>query len=151
MDILEGLWNTTLRYKGVPVNLLGIPRLNTTSYRTTLSRLNKRDYIKKVSDKWFITPSGIKYLNNKRIYNSKFLNRNKKSEKDLLLMFDIPEIRRKERQWFRKHLKQFGFVMLQQSVWVGPSPLPKDFSDFLKEIKLHQCIRTFKLAKPFKK
>ena len=73
----------------------------------------------------------------------------KKSPKNLLVMFDIPEVKKAEREWFRFHLRQFGYKMIQKSVWVGPSPLPKDFLDYIKDIKLKECIKTFKLAKPY--
>ena len=64
-------------------------------------------------------------------------------------MFDVPTERKGEREWFRWHLKKFGYIMIQQSVWVGPSPLPKEFNDYVKSIKLDRCIKTFKLAKPY--
>ncbi len=39
--------------------------------------------------------------------------------------------------------------MIQRSVWVGPSPLPKDFLDYLKEIKLGDNLKMFKLSKGY--
>ncbi len=65
-------------------------------------------------------------------------------------MYDIPEDKKAEREWFRFHLKKFGYEMIQRSVWVGPSPLPKDFLDYLGEIKLKSHVKTFKLAKSYK-
>ena len=65
-------------------------------------------------------------------------------------MFDIPESRQNERKWLRLHLKDFHYNMIQKSVWIGPSPLPQKFFNYLKEIKLDKCIKTFKLSKPFK-
>ena len=64
-------------------------------------------------------------------------------------MFDVPVEKKAERDWFRWHLKKFGYIMVQHSVWVGPSPLPKEFKEYLEEIKLNKCIKTFKLAKPY--
>ena len=40
--------------------------------------------------------------------------------------------------------------MIQRSVWVGPSPLPEEFLNYLKQIKLIDCIKTFKLAYNYK-
>ena len=73
----------------------------------------------------------------------------KDSPKNLIVMYDISSIQRRERDWFRRQLVKFGFVMIQKSVWVGPSPLPKDFLDYLKEIKIRDSFKTFKLAKPY--
>jgi DNA-binding transcriptional regulator PaaX len=74
---------------------------------------------------------------------------NSKLPKDLLLIYDIPEDHKRERDWFRLHLKKFHFVMIQRSVWVGPSPLPKEFLNYVKEIKLGDNLKTFKLAKGY--
>jgi len=67
-----------------------------------------------------------------------------------LVMFDVPTERKSEREWLRWHLKKFGYIMIQQSVWVGPSPLPKEFNNYIKSIKLDNCIKTFKLERPYK-
>jgi len=56
---------------------------------------------------------------------------------------------KKERDWFRRHLIKLGYVMIQRSVWVGPSPLPKDFVQYLKIIKIDHRFKTLKLAKPY--
>ncbi len=69
--------------------------------------------------------------------------------KNLIVMYDIPHNLKKERDWFRRQLIKFGYVMIQKSVWVGPSPLPKSFLDYLNEIKIGNNFKTFKLAKPY--
>ena len=157
MEILEGLWNTHLYYKGVKVNVFGIPIFwenkkgySKNSFDITLSRLKKKGFIEIRSEKWFLTKAGKEYFENQRKLGTKFsspfvLN----APKNLLLMFDIPESRRAERNWLRWHLKEFQYFMIQQSVWVGPSPLPKKFGAHLKEMGLYVCIKTFKLAKPY--
>lgn len=92
-----------------------------------------------------------KYFNRKRnFYGVSFLSPFKKdSPKNLIVMYDIPHDKKKERDWFRRHLIKFGYTMIQKSVWVGPSPLPKDFSDYVKEIGLKNNLKTFKLAKSY--
>jgi DNA-binding transcriptional regulator PaaX len=92
-----------------------------------------------------------KYLNRKRnfyhiTFNSPF---KKLSPKNLIVMYDIPHDMKKERDWFRRQLINFGYVMIQKSVWVGPSPLPKDFLIYLKKIRIENNFKTFKLAKPY--
>jgi DNA-binding transcriptional regulator PaaX len=112
-------------YKGVKVNSLGIPIFLLKNKNQTINR--KRDF-----------------------YNKTFISPFKKdSPKNLLVMYDIPSTKRKERDWFRRHLRRFGYIMIQKSVWVGPSPLPKDFLTYLKEIKIGDDFKTFKLAKSY--
>ncbi len=87
---------------------------------------------------------------NKREYLHSFVSSSKKgASKNLLVIYDIPEARKKERDWFRRQLKNFDFIMIQRSVWVGPSPLPVDFLAYLKRINLQKEFKTFKLAKSY--
>ena len=151
--ILKLLLEPTHRYKGMPVSMFGIPAIfphKKQSINNSLHQLNKRGYISKEDNYLFLLPKGRKYVENKKVRFTTFDSPYKeKSPKNLLVMFDIPEIKKAEREWFRFHLRQFGYKMIQKSVWVGPSPLPEDFLDYVKEIKLRECIKTFKLAKPY--
>lgn len=79
-------------------------------------------------------------------FNSSF---RENTPKNLIVMYDIPSGMKKEREWFRRQLIKFGYVMIQKSIWVGPSPLPKDFLLYLKEVKIVDKFKTFKLAKPY--
>jgi len=71
------------------------------------------------------------------------------SPKNLIVVYDIPDGKRKERDWFRRHLQKFGYILVQKSVWFGPSPLPKDFLDYVESIGLLKQPKTFKLAEPY--
>lgn len=110
-------------YKGVPVNVFGLPSGN---FSPKKPKPVKRKYL---------LSFGVEVR--------------KDAPKNLLLMYDIPHAMKKERDWFRRQLKNFGFIMIQKSVWVGPSPLPKDFSNYLKRIGIQKEFKTFKLAKPY--
>jgi DNA-binding transcriptional regulator PaaX len=153
MEILEGLWNTHVSYKGTRVNLLGVSRPwdhNKSSFQSTLYRMHKKGFIHRKDKKWLITESGKNYFLKQKKSLIKFDSPfDKSSPKNLLLMFDIPETRSVERQWLRLHLKRFDYYMIQKSVWVGPSPLPTKFIFYIKNIKLNEYIKTFKLAKPY--
>lgn len=153
-EILEELWDTEYNYKGVRVNVFGIPRFSKYSNRSiqvTLARLKKKGIIEKELSGIVLSKYGKEYV--KRKFDSlkqfeKPMNQSK--ERKLLVMFDVPTERKGEREWLRWHLKKFDYIMIQQSVWVGPAPLPKEFSDYLKSIKLDRCIKTFKLEKAYK-
>jgi DNA-binding transcriptional regulator PaaX len=157
MEILEDLWNAKLRYKGAKVNAFGIPifwdenkNCPKNSFDKTLDRLIKNGFVETQTGKYFLTESGRRYFENKNKLAIKFaspflLN----APKNLLLMFDIPESRKAERNWLRRHLIDFQYYMIQKSVWVGPSPLPKKFKDHTKNMGLDKFVKTFKLAKPY--
>src|SRR3989338_6493764 len=114
----------TYFYKGVRVNAFGIP-------------VSKEKVKHKESEP-------------KRIYNTSFDSPFKhNAPRNLIVMYDIPHTMKKERDWFRRQLVNFGYIMIQRSVWVGPSPLPKEFIDYIKAIGLHDHLKTFKLAKAY--
>lgn len=114
------------RYKGVQVNSFGIPM----GILPHKNRQTEKRY--------------------KRIYFRSFsFDFKKNAPRNLLLIYDIPESNKKGRDWFRRQLINFGFIMIQRSVWVGPSPLPRDFNDYIKAIKLDKNFKTFKLAKSY--
>jgi len=153
-EILEELWNTEYNDKGVRVNIFGIPRFKKYSernIRTTIDRLKRKGIIEKELSGVILSKYGKEYV--KRKFDSlkqfeKPINQSK--ERKLLVMFDVPTEKKGEREWLRWHLKKFDYIMIQQSVWVGPAPLPKEFSDYVKSIRLDRCIKTFKLEKPYK-
>lgn len=152
-DILEYLnkERTGVKYHGVRFSLLGLPDFKYYRYQTlanNFSVLSKRGFIKLMKNgEYIITTKGKIFLEEgKDILRNFKTERNIDSPKDMLIIYDIEEKRRRERKWFRLHLKKFHFVMIQKSVWVGPSPLPKDFLDYLKEIKLGDNLKIFKLS-----
>lgn len=55
-----------------------------------------------------------------------------------LVIFDIDEIDRKTRDFIRRRLKEWGFGMWQESVYISPHPLEKELDEFLKTKKLFQ-------------
>src|SRR3989338_5560917 len=150
-EILKELWNPSIRSKGGRVNLFGIPKFKKRSFgsmRTTVYRLHEKNLIEKQDGRWYLTPAGRRYTTKKLNSLQQFFSSSQKDNvRNLMVMFDVPEPKKAEREWLRWHLKKFNFIMIQKSVWVGPFPLPKDFLDYTKKIGLGEAIKTFKLAK----
>jgi DNA-binding transcriptional regulator PaaX len=115
-------------YKGVKTNSFGIP----------IFLLGKNDNRIKKDDR--------KRKFYYHAFNSPF---EKSSPRNLLVMYDIPSDKKKERDWFRRHLIKFNYIMVQKSVWVGPSPLPKEFIKYVDDIGLKKQLKTFKLAQGY--
>ena len=117
----------TFYYKGMRVNAFGLP----------VTGSNQKTRIKKDHRK-------------KKFYYLTFKSRfERNAPKNLIVMYDIPHTKKKERDWFRRQLRNFDYTMIQKSVWVGPSPLPKEFLDYIKIIGLKDKLKTFKLAKSY--
>ena len=153
-EILDELWNTEYNYNGVRVNIFGIPRFskyNKKSLGITINRLKEKGIIEKELSGIVLSKYGKKYYQKKFDSLKQFEKpKDQSKERKLLVMFDVPTEKKGEREWLRWHLKKFDYVMIQQSVWVGPAPLPKEFSEYLKSIKLDRCIKTFKLEKEYR-
>lgn len=120
--------NKTLKYKGIEVNRFGIPVFHSVKNNIKESGVKGKRYIQ---------------------YKHFIFNFPRTAPKNLIVMYDIPSDKRKERDWFRRHLQKFDYIMIQKSVWVGPSPLPKDFLYYVKSIGLLNRFKTMKLAKPY--
>ena len=152
-EILKDLSTSSLRYKGSRVNLFGIPKFKNYSQNSisgTLSYLRRADFVENVDDGLQVTPKGQEYIKRKMDSLQQFyFNFDKNVPKNLIVMFDIPETKKAEREWLRWHLKKFNYSMIQKSVWVGPSPLPKRFLDYIENIKIKDGFKTFKLAKGY--
>ncbi len=119
-----------LKYKGVAVNAFGLPIL--------VSNTNKKKKFKNTQRKY----SEYKHFD---------FNFSISLPMDTIVMFDIPSNKRSERDWLRYQLKGFNYSMIQKGVWVGPSPLPKEFINYAESIGFLNKLNILKLAKPYSK
>ena len=70
----------------------------------------------------------------KLIFDEFFIKKPKKWDKKWrLVIFDIPETRKKARQALRKKLKDLGFYQFQKSAWIHPFPCLEEI-EFLKDV-----------------
>ena len=114
-------------------------------YRTVLGRLAAQGHIvfEKSDGKQYarITTSGRKALAFEQ-EKAKFANAKKKrwNGRWRVIIFDIPERRRRTRDRLRNIMERTGFVRLQDSVWVFPYDC-EDFVTLLKaELKIGSAI-----------
>jgi len=57
-----------------------------------------------------------------------------------IVMFDIVEIQKRKRDYLREKLKELGFGMLQESVFITPHDIIKDFSEYVESIGLRDSV-----------
>lgn len=122
-------------------------KVNKRSVHAIVNRMEKNGLIKKENG-WSITSSGKNILDKKfstikRFFDLENFHKNKAKEKRLIVIFDIPEKKKKYRDWLRLELIGFGFTLIQKSVWLGPS-LPKEFVEYLNENGLLKHLRFFR-------
>ena len=117
------------------------------SVKVALSRLRSKGYVDNSSLGWSITNKGNEHARDIRLLSyitSPFI---KNSPPTMIISFDIPEQNRITRNWLRNQIKIFGYKMLQQSLWIGPSPLPSSFLKRLEDLNIRKNIKTFKITK----
>jgi DNA-binding transcriptional regulator PaaX len=140
-----------IRHSGIRLGFFGLPDFKYYKYQTMAngcSGLKKKGYVKEINGEYFITYKGQEFLDKNIKDNFKKFTSHKtdKDPKNLLIIYDIPENKKSEREWFRRELRHFNFIMIQKSVWIGPSPLPKEFVDYVKSIGLKDDFKTFRLT-----
>lgn len=145
-----------IKYKGIRTGFLGLPDFKFYKYQTlanNFSNLKTKGFIKDLNGVWCITSKGEDFLQKKEkdILKNFITDKTEKDPKDLLVLYDIPEDKKYKRDWFRRELINLHFVMIQRSVWVGPSPLPKEFLDYVKELGIKDNFKTFKLDRGYNK
>ena len=111
----------------------------------TLYYLNRSKFIEEITkgeDKKFrLTPKGM--LKIFKIKNKLIEKKGLIEKKSLLVIFDIPEVKKKDRDFFRRGLILLGFEKKQLSVWFSPYNLLKEVKEWTKFCKLEDCVEYF--------
>jgi CRISPR-associated endonuclease Cas2 len=124
-----------------------LKRYKKESIKIALSRLHSKGYVKNSNFDWSITKKGKTHI--KKVYllgyiASPFMEN---PPSNTIISFDIPEKNRTVRNWLRNQIKIFGYKMLQQSLWIGPGPLPSSFLKRLEDLNIRKNVKTFKITK----
>ncbi len=107
------------------------------SVRTTLWRLEKRGLVERLE-------RGELKLS---LAGSQFLKQKERPPEEpwdgkwRLITFDIPEKRRRERDWLRSALLNAGYSFIQRSVFLGKQPIPRAIFETIKERNLSGFVR----------
>lgn len=111
----------------------------------TLSRLKAKGLVvcvgPKKSARWVLTPKGRKMQKNLLLGTEPL----PEDEQLRIFIYDIPEVRKADREWVRAELVIAGFVMLHKSVWIGKRPLPEQFFSDLSERGLFEYVQFFEI------
>ncbi|MFA5773093.1 MAG: hypothetical protein WC908_00240 [Candidatus Paceibacterota bacterium] len=108
-------------------------------YNQNIYRLKKNGFLIQDEDVFFLSLKGVSYYTNPyRHIKEKIDKKNK-----IIIIFDIPENKRKVREWIRSQIKFWDFEMIQKSVWVGYGPLPSEFMSRLRMLGVYDGVRIF--------
>lgn len=119
--------------------------LNIGAFNQHLYRLRKKGIIESKNNQIYIRKADLLRFSEKNnlIIKSVFPNNTEK----ILISFDIPEKKKKTRDWLRNQIKYWDFEMIQKSLWLGYGPLPKEFTDRLRQLGIYENVRIFRVKK----
>lgn len=96
-----------------------------------VDQLKRNGYITKKKNRFYLTPKGrIEII--RTLVRDKKRKKKKWDKKWRAIIFDIPELSRKERDFLRNELRWIGFVELQKSVWIFPHDIEKELLALLR-------------------
>ncbi len=110
--------------------------------RTMLHRLTKAEYLvaRKLGQRVIVelTNKGRAAILRERLRRAPEL-----THRYTVVIFDIPESQRLARNLFRRVLKEGGFTMLQQSVWLSERDVRGIVVDFIGQFKLDPWVNVY--------
>lgn len=134
-DIMPGVMK--MCYGFVP------PNYKKTSYTSAVSRLLKVGDIERKAgedEKQYIELSARGKSSFKRRFPILVNTKSKWDGNFMVVIFDIPEKERLNRDLLRQRLQELGFGMLQESVWISPYHFEEDLREFLESKDLGNCV-----------
>jgi len=118
-------------------------RLNSREYQSAIYSLKKSGYIKRTNeDQFLITPKAIKKIRMLKVEESDW----RQKEWDgrwRIVVFDIPEPKRRERNILRSLLKRKGFIGLQNSVFISPYADFNQLALIRRDLKIEKYVSFF--------
>ena len=131
-------------YGGPKNRALSRDKVSPNTVRVTLSRLKAKGLVNNDKGLWKITRVGRDYLSSPvRLLRRRRGGQRNSRPKNMIICFDVPEKSREKRDWLRTELHFLGFIMLQKSVWYGPSPLSEEFVNALHDFGLLPHMKFF--------
>lgn len=87
-----------------------------------------------------LLPKGIKHLD-KAVFDALIIKKSKTWDKKWrVVIFDVPEKYRYERDTFRLKLQELGFIQIQKSVYVYPHPCTDEISYLSQRLGLEKYV-----------
>src|SRR3989344_3978471 len=64
-----------------------------------------------------------------------------------VVIFDIPEVRKKRREWLRAALSHLGMRLIQKSVWMGRVKIPRELINYLRNLNILEHVEIFEVVR----
>jgi len=124
---------------------------NRKKFENIIYYLKKNNYIKienlKGKEAICITKKGLNKIIKARFKVEDIKFNKRKDGKWIMIIFDIPQKHNKARGLLRSILKNLGYKMFQQSVWVTPYDVSEKTEELLQWYSLDKYVRLFFIEK----
>ena len=132
---LHNMWGwETVYYKGTRV--VGHDRAK---IYAGFKNLERRGIIEKSGVNYKFTKTGRSWLERSQVKYFKLQNK-KWDGNWRVVIFDIPQEHRRNRNILRRRLRWWGFLMLQKSVFVSPYPCEEELGYLCSQLKLSDYV-----------
>lgn len=140
LDVISWMKDPFGDYANAYQNVYGwVPkRFKKSNYYRLVKRSLETGYIEKIikNNKTYLRLTSTGQEKTKRDFPFTLLQNKKWDGKWRVVIFDIEEKERKNRDFLRVKLKELGFGMIQKSVWISPYNFAVDFREFIKSFGL---------------
>lgn len=112
-----------------------------------MSKMKHDGLIKELNGRLTISRKGKEKFNQlknalpSRHYEKKII------QSPIIISFDVPERLRRKRNWLREVVRNLGFKMVHQSVWMGKVKIPENFIADMENLKILEFIEIFEISK----
>lgn len=112
-------------------------------YYSAMDGLRRHGYVKKINkDQFLITPKALAQIRIFKVWTSEPV-RKKWDGQWCLVVFDIPEPKKRARNIYRSLLKRKGFIGIQNSVFVAPFADFEELALLREELKIEKYVSFF--------
>ena len=122
--------------------------LKDAAFRTTLSRLKAQGLVESAGyGMWTLTRKGRQAIAAPEEKDQRYAKFRKDGagKRDTIVIFDVPEEKRKLRDYLRVELVSLGYEQLQKSVWIGSGPLPEEFMRQIEQWDIRKTVHIFSI------
>ncbi len=125
------------------------PSYRKRNYAQTVKRELKTGGMEKIikNNEVFFRLTAVGKNNVVRDFPLLFLRNKKWDKKWRVVIYDVAEVSRTVRENLRRKLKELGFGMIQESVWVSPHDFLEDLYEYLETKKLTKMIYVFETTR----
>lgn len=117
------------------------------SLQVGLTRLVEQGFAEKKRKSYKLTLDGKRIM--KSIFEKQKSLKKKWDGKYRLVIFDIPEFKKKARDWLREELYLLQYIQLQKSVFIGKHPLSQDIIGDIKGLGLSNHVNYLLIEKVY--